>query len=95
MRILVVAPQPFYQERGTPIATRLLLEALQAAGHAHDAERVSEAAEIFSRLKAHPWLERAAQLAGDQPRERRAQAHATVTSDIRQDRRTSVRDASS
>jgi glycosyltransferase involved in cell wall biosynthesis len=33
MRILVVAPQPFYQERGTPIATRLLLEALQAAGH--------------------------------------------------------------
>jgi glycosyltransferase involved in cell wall biosynthesis len=36
MRILVVAPQPFYQERGTPIATRLLLEALQAAGHAVD-----------------------------------------------------------
>jgi glycosyltransferase involved in cell wall biosynthesis len=36
MRILVVAPQPFYQERGTPIATRLLLEALQAAGHSVD-----------------------------------------------------------
>jgi len=36
MRILVVAPQPFYQERGTPIATRLLLEALQAAGHRVD-----------------------------------------------------------
>lgn len=36
MRILVVAPQPFYQERGTPIATRLLLEALQAAGHGVD-----------------------------------------------------------
>ena len=33
MRILVIAPQPFYQERGTPIATRLLVEALQAAGH--------------------------------------------------------------
>ena len=31
MRILVIAPQPFYQERGTPIATRLLVEALQAA----------------------------------------------------------------
>ena len=36
MRVLVVAPQPFYQERGTPIATRLLLEALQAAGYAVD-----------------------------------------------------------
>jgi glycosyltransferase involved in cell wall biosynthesis len=36
LRVLVVAPQPFYQERGTPIATRLLLEALQAAGHSVD-----------------------------------------------------------
>jgi glycosyltransferase involved in cell wall biosynthesis len=36
MRILVIAPQPFYQERGTPIATRLLVEALQAAGHSVD-----------------------------------------------------------
>jgi glycosyltransferase involved in cell wall biosynthesis len=36
MRILVIAPQPFYQERGTPIATRLLVEALQAAGHGVD-----------------------------------------------------------
>ena len=36
MRVLVIAPQPFYQERGTPIATRLLLEALQAAGHSVD-----------------------------------------------------------
>jgi len=26
MRILVIAPQPFYQERGTPIATRLLID---------------------------------------------------------------------
>jgi glycosyltransferase involved in cell wall biosynthesis len=33
MRILVIAPQPFYQERGTPIATRLLVEALLSAGH--------------------------------------------------------------
>lgn len=33
MRILVVAPQPFYQERGTPIATRLLVEALTSTGH--------------------------------------------------------------
>jgi glycosyltransferase involved in cell wall biosynthesis len=36
MRILVIAPQPFYQERGTPIATRLLVEALQSAGHEVD-----------------------------------------------------------
>ena len=36
MRILVIAPQPFYQERGTPIATRLLIEALLAAGHEVD-----------------------------------------------------------
>lgn len=36
MRILVIAPQPFYQERGTPIATRLLIEALQAVGHSVD-----------------------------------------------------------
>jgi glycosyltransferase involved in cell wall biosynthesis len=36
MRILVIAPQPFYQERGTPIATRLLVEALQSADHEVD-----------------------------------------------------------
>jgi glycosyltransferase involved in cell wall biosynthesis len=36
VRILVIAPQPFYQERGTPIATRLLVEALKAAGHEVD-----------------------------------------------------------
>jgi glycosyltransferase involved in cell wall biosynthesis len=36
MRILVIAPQPFYQERGTPIATRLLIETLQSAGHSVD-----------------------------------------------------------
>jgi glycosyltransferase involved in cell wall biosynthesis len=33
MRILVIAPQPFYQERGTPIATRMLIEALTSVGH--------------------------------------------------------------
>ena len=36
MRILVIAPQPFFQERGTPIATRLLVETLQLAGHSVD-----------------------------------------------------------
>lgn len=33
MNILLIAPQPFYQERGTPIAVRLLIEALCHAGH--------------------------------------------------------------
>jgi glycosyltransferase involved in cell wall biosynthesis len=36
MRVLVIAPQPFYQERGTPIATRMLVEALLSAGHEVD-----------------------------------------------------------
>lgn len=36
MRILLVAPQPFYQERGTPIAVRMLVEVLCAQGHAVD-----------------------------------------------------------
>lgn len=31
MKILVLAPQPFYQERGTPIAVRLALETLSRA----------------------------------------------------------------
>lgn len=31
-RVLLIAPHPFFQERGTPIATRLLLEALAARG---------------------------------------------------------------
>lgn len=36
MKILVVAPQPFYTERGTPIAVKLLVETLAQAGHAVD-----------------------------------------------------------
>lgn len=37
MRVLLLAPQPFYQERGTPIAVHLLLQALSAQGHHVDA----------------------------------------------------------
>jgi len=33
LRILMLAPQPFYQERGTPIAIDLLLRVLSADGH--------------------------------------------------------------
>jgi glycosyltransferase involved in cell wall biosynthesis len=36
VRILVIAPQPFYTERGTPIAVRAMAEALAAAGHGVD-----------------------------------------------------------
>lgn len=35
-RILVLAPQPFYQDRGTPIAVRELLGALSVLGYAVD-----------------------------------------------------------
>jgi hypothetical protein len=33
LKILLVAPQPFFQERGTPIAVRLLAETLAAEGY--------------------------------------------------------------
>ena len=33
MKILLMAPQPFFQDRGTPIAVRLLAEALGREGH--------------------------------------------------------------
>ncbi len=33
MNILVLAPHPFFQNRGTPIAVKMLLETLAAAGH--------------------------------------------------------------
>ncbi|MBI1797738.1 MAG: glycosyltransferase family 4 protein, partial [Candidatus Eisenbacteria bacterium] len=36
LRILVLAPQPFFQDRGTPIAARALLETLAARGVAID-----------------------------------------------------------
>lgn len=36
MKILLLAPQPFYEERGTPIAVRMAAEALAAQGHAVD-----------------------------------------------------------
>ncbi|MDX1599949.1 MAG: glycosyltransferase [Anaerolineales bacterium] len=36
MNILFLAPQPFYSQRGTPIAIRAALEALSESGHAVD-----------------------------------------------------------
>ncbi|MDE2450727.1 MAG: glycosyltransferase family 4 protein [Gammaproteobacteria bacterium] len=46
MRILLVAPQPFYQERGTPIAVRMLAEALCGQGHAVDLLTYHEGADL-------------------------------------------------
>ena len=36
MNILLLAPHPFFQERGTPIAVRLLATTLAGQGHAVD-----------------------------------------------------------
>lgn len=36
MKILLLAPHPFFQQRGTPIAERMLLEVLTAHGHQVD-----------------------------------------------------------
>ena len=36
MQVLLVAPQPFFVERGTPIAVRLLAETLSRFGHQVD-----------------------------------------------------------
>jgi glycosyltransferase involved in cell wall biosynthesis len=36
MKILLLAPHPFFQQRGTPIAERMLLEVLTAHGHEVD-----------------------------------------------------------
>ncbi|MEO1681201.1 MAG: glycosyltransferase [Pseudomonadota bacterium] len=46
MRILVLAPQPFFALRGTPIAVRMLLEALSAKGHEIDVITFAEGEEI-------------------------------------------------
>jgi hypothetical protein len=35
-RVLFVAPQPFYEDRGTPIAVRQVLQALGQLGYAVD-----------------------------------------------------------
>ena len=36
MKVLVIAPQPFFLERGTPIAVRLLVTTLCGFGHTVD-----------------------------------------------------------
>ena len=47
MKILLIAPHPFFQERGTPIAVKLLIETLSEFGHTTDLLTFNEGADIF------------------------------------------------
>lgn len=46
MRILLLAPQPFFQARGTPLAVRTVLEFLSSRGHQVDVLTLSEGEDI-------------------------------------------------
>jgi glycosyltransferase involved in cell wall biosynthesis len=46
VRILLLAPQPFFQARGTPIAVRLVLEFLSARGHQVDVLTYHEGSDV-------------------------------------------------
>jgi glycosyltransferase involved in cell wall biosynthesis len=46
MKILLLAPHPFFQQRGTPIAERMLLEVLTAHGHRVDVLTFPEGEDI-------------------------------------------------
>jgi glycosyltransferase involved in cell wall biosynthesis len=62
MRILFLAPQPFFQARGTPIAAKLLLEFLSEQGHTvdvltyHEGEDVSIPGVRIHRTAALPGV---------------------------------------
>ncbi len=51
MNILFLAPHPFYQERGTPIAVNLLLTALSQQGHTVDVLTYHEGSDV-----SHPGV---------------------------------------
>ena len=59
MKILFLAPQPFYQERGTPIAVRLFLRALSERGDQVDLLTFPEGEDIslpgLTIHRAAPW----------------------------------------
>ncbi|MFB6231274.1 MAG: glycosyltransferase family 4 protein [Salinibacter sp.] len=63
MRILVLAPQPFYQPRGTPIAVRMLVETLAEAGHEvdlltyHEGESVPLGDAQLHRIPSLPFIQ--------------------------------------
>jgi glycosyltransferase involved in cell wall biosynthesis len=59
MNILLIAPHPFYQDRGTPIAVDLLLQVLSAQGHRVDVctfpEGETRSYPGVSIHRARPW----------------------------------------
>lgn len=61
MKILLLAPHPFFQERGTPIAVNLLLHALSAQGHTvdmltyHEGEDITHPGMTLHRIKSPPF----------------------------------------
>ncbi len=63
MRILVLAPHPFYQERGTPIAVDLLIRALTERRNQIDLLTFNEGSAVdypgltIHRVKPFPWIE--------------------------------------
>jgi glycosyltransferase involved in cell wall biosynthesis len=46
MNILLIAPHPFFKERGTPIAVKLLLETLSESGHSIDLLTYHEGSDV-------------------------------------------------
>ena len=62
MRILVLAPHPFYQDRGTPIDVDLLLRGLSARGECvdvvtyHEGQDVSYPGVVIHRIPAYRYL---------------------------------------
>jgi glycosyltransferase involved in cell wall biosynthesis len=65
MKILFLAPQPFFQERGTPIAVRLAVEVLaKRSGDKvdlltyHEGEDISVQGMTLHRIKVGAWLRR-------------------------------------
>lgn len=62
LRILLLAPQPFYQDRGTPIAVRLLATELARLGHQvdllvfHEGEDVSIPGVTIFRTRSSPYI---------------------------------------
>ncbi len=61
-RVLFVAPQPFYQERGTPIAVRMLAESLCATGYDvdiltfHEGEDIAVTGLTIIRIQGPPFV---------------------------------------
>jgi hypothetical protein len=54
MRVLLLAPQPFYQERGTPIAVRLVLKVLSERGATVDVVTYHEGRDVrLERVSLH------------------------------------------